>query len=123
MIPPDAPLQGRYSTLTLARLHVRQFRRCEGDWRYRVRWSPVQHWPEHPWGIFAFPYWRRYEADAIDAKGELVWPELIDHLWGCPECGATWQLGLRCPNCFWSMPRDQWPPLEPVEEDTWLTLN
>lgn len=119
MIPTDALCQARYDDLTHAKLALRQFRRCEAA-LYRVRWVPVATWPEHPWAVIAYPFWRRWEADAISPLGEVIQPNLASYLWRCPEpgCGANWLAGLSCPRCGGIIPRDQWPPLEPSTEPT-----
>ncbi|HEY3434058.1 MAG TPA: hypothetical protein VGK41_00255 [Solirubrobacterales bacterium] len=121
MIPTDAPVLMRLVDHRLARRQVRESNERGSSWRYRLRFVPSPGWPEHPWAIVAFPFWRVFEADAIDVHGELVRPELLDQLWRC-SCGATWERGLLCPCCFTPIPRDQWPAL-PAPEPAWLTSN
>jgi hypothetical protein len=123
VIPGDATLLGRYDQCSHAKLALRPLRACQAA-LYRIRWAPATHWPDYPWAIVAFPFWRRWEADAVDAQGELVQPELARHLWRCCRCDATWQAGLVCPNCATAVARDALPPLPPpAPEDSWLTLN
>jgi hypothetical protein len=126
VIPPDAPVYGRYDDLMHAKLACGGMRRATGDGGgvilYRVRWVPVAHWPGYPWAIVMYPWWRRFDADAIAPTGELIAPQLLDQLWRCVNCAATWLCGLACPNCGTTVPRDEWPPLEPSTEPTWLTL-
>ena len=121
MIPADAAVMVRFVDHRLGRRQVRECNGWGSSWRYRLRFVPSPSWPEHPWAIVAFPWWRVFEADAIDVHGELVQPELIDQLWRCGSCGATWECGLLCPCCLTAIPRDQWPPL-PAPEPAVLEL-
>lgn len=70
----------------------------DGDVLWRVRWLPDARWPLHPWALVAYPWWRRKDADGIDANGELR--PLVRAVWDCAVCGASWERGVLCPNCL-----------------------